>query len=329
MVQVQVKELMNAMPMTLSPDAPLSQVTAIMSERRFSCMIIAVGETPVGIVTERDLVKYLDRIFGQSEESRAGMTAGDVMSCPPVTIEEDACMFDALVLTQARKIRHLPVVDKVGHVSGILTYTDLAHAHNHIIELQSEIIDKAVAEHTSDLQLANQELKALSMEDPLLEIGNRRAMEVDLSYTHSSAIRYERPYSVVLYDIDSFKLYNDHYGHQAGDEALKQVADHLKQSVRSADRLYRYGGEEILLLLPETDMEGAQVLASRTVRELEVLQIPHAKSTHQVLTMSGGIGSPCNFGDTDLENWDLIVKQADSGLYEAKNRGRNQVFSMS
>ncbi|MEM7364757.1 MAG: GGDEF domain-containing protein [Pseudomonadota bacterium] len=318
---VTVGELMNPDPTTLPPDAPLSAVTGIMSAKRFSCMIIAENEMPIGIVTERDLVKHLNHLL-LSGVNVEDVNASHVMSSPPLTVEDDASMFEALVLMQGRHIRHLPVV-RNGLLTGILTYSDLARAHKKIIETQSEAIDQAVALRTSELEETNEQLKALSMEDSMLGIGNRRAMEVDLAYTHQSSIRYKRPYSVVLYDVDAFKLYNDHYGHQAGDEALQQVAEHLRDTVRGADRLYRYGGEEILLLLPETDLSGAEILASRTIEDLAARKIPHEKSSYEVLTMSGGIGSP-DFTE-DPKDWNAVVKQADLGLYDAKSAGRNRV----
>lgn len=251
------------------------------------------------------------------------------MTCQPITVKDTDSLFDALVLTQMRKIRHLPVVNGKGSLCGILTYTDIAHAHFQVTEQQRELIEEAVADETRGLQEANEQLKALSLEDGLLGIGNRRSMEVDLNYTHNMAIRYKRPYSIILYDVDCFKLYNDHYGHAAGDEALKKVSNTISQSIRKADRLYRYGGEELLLILPETNIDGAKIIGKRIVESLAALKEPHEKSAHKVLTMSGGVGCLDFSIETHKDNWKPIVEQADKGLYEAKQQGRNQIACIS
>jgi diguanylate cyclase (GGDEF)-like protein len=328
MEELGVKELMSNVPVTLPEDASLAEITAQMSSLKLSCMIIVRDNKPVGIVTERDLVRYLHTMVTIRKSDSESVCAADIMTHHPVSIAEEATLFDALVLTQSRQIRHLPVIDEAGAICGILTYTDLANAVRTIIDHQSDVIDRSVEEKTRELRSANENLKALSMEDALLGIGNRRAMEVDLTYTHNTALRYNRPYSVALFDIDSFKQYNDHYGHQAGDVALRAVADHLKGMIRGADRLYRYGGEEILLLLPETPVQGAETLASRAVSELSSRQIPHVKSTHKVLTMSGGIGSPPrrDYGE-DIPGWQETVEIADVSLYRAKRAGRNQIVA--
>ncbi len=326
MAEILVREMMNHKPVTLPAATPLEEVTGVMSSQKVSCVIIVEGTEPVGIVTERDLVRHLNKLLSGKGDRGDISSANDIMSQQPVTIHDDATLFDALVLAQSRKIRHLPATDAEGNLTGILTYTDLANATRRVIEHQSEVIDSSVRAKTAELEDANGRLKALSLEDPLLAIGNRRAMEVDLSYTNDTAVRYGRTYSIVLFDIDSFKQYNDHYGHQAGDSALKVVADQLKASVRSADRLYRYGGEEILLLLPETPLAGAEILAGRALSSLSQLQIPHEGSAHKVLTMSGGIGSP-QHGDCrdNATGWKEIVEIADLGLYQAKRSGRNQI----
>ena len=152
-----------------------------------------------------------------------------------------------------------------------------------------------------------------------------RAMEVDLKYTHEDALRYQRPYSIALLDVDCFKLYNDHYGHAAGDRALQQVASYLRSMSRNADRLYRYGGEELLLLLPETRLAGAEVLARRLVEGLAECNIPHCKSPFEVVTISGGIGcEELERGAAD-KTWQEVAARADQALYRAKGNGRNQV----
>ena len=227
-----------------------------------------------------------------------------------------------MVISRAEKIRHLPVIDNDEHIVGLVTHTDLANAHFRVIDLQSQMIKDAVAAKTTELSLLNDKLQTLSTEDHLMKIGNRRSMEVDLARTHASSVRYEHPYSVLLMDIDFFKLYNDHYGHLAGDEALKSVADVLKENIRDSDRLYRYGGEELLLVLPNTNVSQADKVARKLLSSLVKCSIPHEKSVHKVLTIS--CGGACMLSNDDaIKSWEDLVKQADSNLYKAKNSGRN------
>jgi diguanylate cyclase (GGDEF)-like protein len=318
---INVAELMSRALHTVSVDVKLAEVVHTMHINQVSCLVVVTDKRqPVGIVTERDLVRVLDEILSGRKSQH--MPVAEFMTSPPLTISESTNVFDALVLCRSHRIRHLPVVDGAGCLWGMLTFTDLAKAYDLMVREEAAIIENEVRDKTLELREANERLKALSMEDSLLRIGNRRSMDIDLTYTHNLAVRYQRPYSVVLFDVDSFKNYNDHYGHQAGDDALKMVAEHIRGWNRKADRLYRYGGEELLLLLPETELPAAMMLASRIVRGLAERKIPHAKSPHHVLTISAGIGAPDLSGKND---WKAVVKEADQCMYKAKANGRNQI----
>jgi len=129
---------------------------------------------------------------------------------------------------------------------------------------------------------------------------------------------------VTLFDIDHFKLYNDHYGHLAGDEALRQVALCFKTAVRAGERAYRYGGEEFLLLLPDCTAESARLAAERIGRTVASAVIAHdARPTlPPVVTISGGVtcwtpGNPSSISD--------LLQRADEALFAAKSAGRNRV----
>lgn len=322
---VTVGSLMNRSPVMVAPGSRLAEVVHQMQSQQVPCLIVVEGREPLGVVTERDLVRVLGEMLdGKSSKS---VCAEEFMSSPPVIVEESTALFDALVLTQSHGVRHLPVVDKAGLLAGVLSYTHLAHAFEHIIEQQRKIIEQEVRSETRLLKEANERLKLLAMEDGLLNIGNRRAMEVDLTYTHSAAMRYERLYSVVLFDLDRFALYNDHYGREAGDNILKLVVEHIRYSVRKVDRLYRYDGEQLLLLLPETPGRGAEVLANRIIKDLADRNIPHAHSGLHVLTMSGGVGS-LDGNKEKPADWQAVVEQAVYGLHQAKQAGRNRICGL-
>jgi len=303
----------------LPPEASLQQAVKLMVEQRYSCIIVQHNDLPVGIITERDLVKVLNQ---DSQAIDLSLPISELMSAPITTLNQSDTLFDAMVISRAEKIRHLPVIDNNERLVGLVTHTDLANAHFRVIELQTQMIENAVAAKTSELSVLNDELQALSTEDHLMKIGNRRSMEVDLGRTHASSIRYEHPYSVLLMDIDFFKLYNDHYGHLAGDEALKSVANVLKENIRGSDRLYRYGGEELLLVLPNTNVSQAEKVARKLLSSLFRCSIPHEKSTYKVLTVS--CGGACVLSEGQMfSSWEDLVEQADSNLYKAKNSGRN------
>lgn len=317
-----VSSLMTANVTSTTADAELADVIQSMIDNRYSCMVVVENDMPVGIVTERDIVRLMGLFISDISKPQHPVLVDSVMSVPVATVTEDTTLFEALVISSAQKIRHLPVVNASGRLLGLVTQSDLAKAHFRIYEKQQEIIEHSVSQRTQELTQANEQLKSLSLVDSLTGLGNRRAMEVDLEHTHSQALRYNRSYSVALFDVDYFKLYNDNYGHKAGDAALRSISEHLIKSIRTCDRLYRYGGEEILLIMPETTLHGALILADRILASLADLKIPHEKSEHGVVTLSCGVASQVEVNG--YNKWEGLVDLADRGLYASKNSGRNR-----
>lgn len=173
------------------------------------------------------------------------------------------------------------------------------------------------------------ELIRLSLSDPLTNIPNRRAFEMEMEKVIAMSKRYEWPLTVIILDVDSFKLYNDNYGHPKGDECLKAVAIGLNEVItRNTDFCARYGGEEFVAILPNIDEKGAKVKAEEIRDAIESLGIEHSKSTvSPVITASLGVAT-VNF--VNHHNWTLtsILNTADKALYDAKTGGRNRcVFS--
>ena len=175
----------------------------------------------------------------------------------------------------------------------------------------------------AELERANTELLEQSLTDELTGLGNRRRMEEDLIRTHARALRVGRSYGLALFDVDHFKLYNDHYGHVAGDETLRHVASCIDFVVRAGECAYRYGGEEFLLLLPDLRPGDAVSAIGERIRQTVMdAAIPHGArpSLPPVVTLSGGVarwapGSPLSIME--------VVERADEALFEAKSAGRN------
>ncbi len=189
-----------------------------------------------------------------------------------------------------------------------------------IIENFKDITDRKRIEE--ELRKANEKLKNLSISDSLTQIANRRRFDECLDYEWKRLIRETKPMSLILCDIDFFKLYNDSYGHQDGDDCLIAVAQAIKSSIkRSTDLVARYGGEEFAIILPNTPAEGALHLAEAIRANIRNLKIAHAtsKADHYV-TLSIGISSATPQKNT-LPG--PIIAAADKALYEAKKNGRN------
>ena len=162
------------------------------------------------------------------------------------------------------------------------------------------------------------EFEQLSVTDPLTGLLNRRYIEERLMEEIKRSNRHGFPMSFVMLDVDSFKSYNDHFGHPAGDLALKMVGHVIRETLRGADVAARYGGEEFAILLPQTTSEEAATIAERIRRNIEGANFPH-----RTVTASIGIAS-CS---ADLCSAPNIVYAADKALYKAKHEGRNRVVS--
>jgi diguanylate cyclase (GGDEF)-like protein len=183
---------------------------------------------------------------------------------------------------------------------------------------------RKLLEVSKELSAANLRLEALSQQDGLTGIANRRAFDFLIARHFAQSERRRDTLSVVLCDVDHFKAYNDQYGHVAGDECLRQVAAALAGSCRRAiDVAARYGGEEFALLLPDTPAEGAMIVAEKARQALAALALPHAGSlTSNVVTFSAGIATYS--AEHDKASGDLVTR-ADEALYRAKHLGRNRV----
>lgn len=181
------------------------------------------------------------------------------------------------------------------------------------------------AELHRELQLKNQELENLVLVDELTQIPNRRCFDRTLNHEWWRSLRQKTPLSIILFDIDYFKQYNDSYGHLVGDECLKIVARTLRAAARrESDLVARYGGEEFVMILPDTDSGGALKIARYLRRQIHALNLPHIGSqiaSH--LTLSMGVAT--RIPTVDRKPFDLL-NAADAALYRAKEGGRDRFF---
>lgn len=167
------------------------------------------------------------------------------------------------------------------------------------------------------------QLAIMAATDGLTGLGNRRAMETEIEREWKRAIRSSSPIALLMIDVDHFKLFNDRYGHPEGDAVLAAVATCLQHNVlRPADTVSRYGGEEFVGLLPDTDAAGAMAAAERIRAGIQALQIPHAAAPRGYVSISIGVAVAYPVFEQSEAG---LLKTADLALYEAKNAGRNRV----
>ena len=210
------------------------------------------------------------------------------------------------------------------------TYQVVSRLNIELISV-NRFLEERVANRTAELQqanealkVANQKLEIFSQTDGLLGIANRKYFDTRLNDEWNRAIREQSPVAVLMIDVDFFKNYNDHFGHQAGDACLQAVAQAAaSKMVRSVDLLARYGGEEFVVLLPNTGILGAQVVAQSICAAVSALSIPHAASSvAQYVTVSVGVASMLPNRNSNATQ---AVLAADQALYAAKQQGRNRV----
>ncbi|MES2018335.1 MAG: diguanylate cyclase [Pseudomonadota bacterium] len=183
-------------------------------------------------------------------------------------------------------------------------------------------LEAMVAARTHELEDSNARLAELSSTDGLTGINNRRGFDAALESEWGRAARNGYPLALAMLDVDHFKAYNDHYGHQAGDQCLRTVADLIAaHGRRTSDLVARYGGEEFALLAPATDAQHAMSIARGICDALAHLALPHAKSPHGVITISIGVATA--MPDEDV-SWTTLIEKADRALYQAKQDGRNR-----
>src|SRR5437868_3170391 len=263
---------------------------------------IAMGQGIAGAVLRenRPLVATVDELGQSSLPERRYKTSSFISY--PIAIGQ-------------RRFGVLNLADKIG--GGAYDLHDLS-----VIDLVAPQIALAL-ERAQWQQRANQ-FQLMSITDPLTGLHNRRYLEARLAEELSRSKRYDYPLSFMMIDIDDFKVYNDLNGHQAGDRALEIISQCLHAALRKVDVASRYGGEEFSILLPQTTLEEAGVIADRIRRKIMTTKFPHGAS--QPLGMvTASIGLSCL--SSSLNSAEAIVRAADRALYHAKSHGKNRAYA--
>jgi diguanylate cyclase (GGDEF)-like protein len=191
------------------------------------------------------------------------------------------------------------------------------------LDAERNNLEDRVLQRTLELLMANAKLEQLATTDPLTGIANRRKMTAQIASELERARRFGHPLSLLMVDIDYFKRINDTFGHELGDKAIVAVSRLLTESLRAIDMVARFGGEEFVVLMPETDLDVAVLAAERLREAASALRIDCESGAQVALTLSVGVASALANGSADTPS-SLLVR-ADKALYRAKKQGRNKV----
>ncbi len=272
--------------------------------------------------------KAMNGLLNISPEEAAGSLLGHLMPDVWQQFQDDFFLAESGVIIPGREIIWR---DRCYDTQPVALY----NASNRVVGLSVTWVDiTARREAEQKLASANQVLQQYAQRDHLTGLYNRRYMDERLMNEINQAVEDGFPLSVCLADIDYFKRYNDNYGHQSGDNCLRAVAKALVSSRRRPeDNVSRYGGEEFLVILPRTDQAQALAEAERLRENINTLMLPHVASPTHYLTISIGVATlyACESLSPDTPLHMIasgLIHQADTALYAAKNRGRNQVVAM-
>lgn len=283
---MQVHELLTFAVPQLAPNTTLATALIVLREEAHGVGLVAANGTLMGLLTDRDIAAGV-------ANGRLQRPVSEVMSRPPPMLQSDASLAEAIVMVRERGHAWLPVADAYGLLLGAVSSTDLLTAY----------IKHAMKPTTEGESGGNH---WLALEDSLTGLPNRRAMELDLRQAEAMARRREEPLTLAIVALDGD---HDDDG-EARDARVRILADLLKRRIRASDKLFRYGSESFVYLLPATPLEGARIAVDR-LREAVALSA--------TLTCSAGVAMVRGGA------WQVVLQQAEVALTQAHQRGGNQV----
>jgi len=322
-------------PATVSPQEKLAAVVKIMADRRIGAILVEEAGKLVGIFTERDLLN----LISSGEQNVLDQPVERFMTPDPVCARPEEEFNSVYRKMRTRNIRHLPVLSGE-RIVGIVSLRDLARFYQHSIEAsysdarqEVEALKKlsglSKSARMKNLQEELSRYRELSLTDALTGLYNKRYFQLRLQEEVARANRFNSKLSLIFADIDHFKIVNDRHGHPCGDAVLKEAAQLLAAGIgelnvlsrlRKTDIIARYGGEEFVIILPETDTDGAVIVAERL--RLEVAEHTFNCCREPVrLSMSFGVAE-LSESQKKLEE---LIANADRAMYAAKQSGRNAV----
>ncbi|MFN4227190.1 MAG: diguanylate cyclase [Candidatus Ratteibacteria bacterium] len=287
------------------------------------CAIMLIENQKVRVISESGFEKNLGNIEFTIDTpaikyiltTKKSIITGDIKNTPEVSsCVPSGCSMSSLICVpiiiqdEVKGIIHVDSIKLNAFSKEDVKFINLLANEISIIIERTELFSK---------------VKEISIKDGLTGCFNRRKFDEDILVEFAKAKRYGRVFSILMIDIDYFKKYNDFYGHQKGDFVLKKMFELWKTNLRSSDFIYRYGGEEFVILLPETDKKSAYFVAEKLRQIVENTEFEGEKESQpsKKITISIGVAD-----SSDAENVENLIKSADKALYNAKKSGRNNVF---
>ena len=294
-------------------------------------VILTEGGKLLGMISRRQFLEYLSRPYGLELFLKRPLTSLYRFACRDILLlGGDTLIVDAarLSLVRSPELIYEPIVVQLSVQNyRLLDVHQLLIAQSHIHALATQLLNQAYQE----LDEVYKQLQRQASLDGLTQVANRRKFDEYLRQEWLQMERLQAPISLIMADVDFFKLYNDTYGHQQGDDCLKAVAAAMSQALDSPlDLVARYGGEEFAIVLPNTDLATALVVAEEIRKQVKLLAIPHqSSSVCEFVSLSLGVA--CTFPGSQNEQVSIISPQklianADLALYQAKKHGRDRVF---
>ncbi len=310
--------------MTLTPPTMDAMLGALPGKPK----LLVVDDQPINIQIMHQVFDSEYQLFMATNGAQALALC---QSNPPDLVLLDIVMpgmdgFEVCTQLKAQEsTRNIPVIFVTAHTDPAQETHGLSLGAVDFISkpITPAVVQARVRTHLT-LKFQSDLLRKMAFLDGLTGVFNRRFFDQQLATEWARASRAGTPLSIILLDVDHFKAYNDHYGHLAGDDCLRQIATTLKSCLRRpGDLVARFGGEEFACILPETAFDDAMALAGELERRVRALQVPHAASSAgPVVTVSLGVGVRTLVSSADAL---ALVRFTDTQLYAAKDRGRAQV----